>query len=196
MTNRTMRLRPIIFFTAVGLALSACASRGNFGQQVRTEGAATMLIGDSWEKGRKNEQKGEKLVKEGEDLVRRGEKNVRQGENMIAEGTALAQGQKAAYVKGAATIGNAVEPMGVRDEIKVLRGIADKWENALERVAQGEKKIRTGEKQVADGTKSQREGDTLASLGRDQMRKSERDYQRSASPAILEPGPAQIRQPD
>ena len=109
-------------------------------------------------------------------MQKSGEKKIRQGNDMIADGTRAIAARKADYRQAVQETGLAVSSKQLREEIKSLRQVAEKWEAAEERISKGEKSVRQGEKQLAEAREASRKGDKLIAQGRDQMQAAEVQY--------------------
>ncbi len=173
MNRKTVKVAKAALIASAVALLAACASGGkdvDFAQQIQNPGGDAVVLGKAWENGQKREARGLKLVTEGDTLLAGGDQKIREGESLVSTGAAQIAAQKTVYMQAATAIGVATTPKQLKAEIKILRDIAEKWDNGLDMAARGEKLIKDGEKDLADGRSKKRKGENMSAEGREQMR--------------------------
>ncbi len=172
----TLVARTLILASVVLLA--SCASTQDFGEQVSAEGKTLQELGDRWQEGRSLSIKGEKLVAEGRKQAEKGRAKIREGEALAAEGNALVRANREAYVRQSELSGLAESPRDVAKEAKALDEISEDWDDGLDLVKKGEKRVAEGNKLLHRAEKQISDGQSMMERGQTLMQTSEEAYQK------------------
>ncbi len=170
MKNKVSTTAILVATLAVLGACSATGKQPSYGEALQANGGDSVELGKTWEAGNELETKGAKEIAKGQKLIREGEEKIAKGEALIRTGNADIVVQKANYARMVRTMGLASAPKQMEQEIKSLRGIAEKWDNGLDDIKRGEKLIEEGDKNLAEGRAKVRKGDGFVVQGQDQKK--------------------------
>jgi hypothetical protein len=119
----------------------------------------------SWSDGQKRSEKGADRIARGEEDIRDADKLKREGEANQSDGNARAQTAREAHARYLTTLSPAQDPAGVRAQAEALNDQAKRWQNALDLVKDGEKKLKKAEELRVAGEKHKVDGAALAAEG-------------------------------
>lgn len=140
----------------------------------------------------KNMEQAESLIRKGEKLIRGAEEDledahdkISKGESLVAKGKETARDSRNQYRVLANDAGQARNPDEVFAEAKKFDKLADRWEDALDDVEDGEKLIKKGNKESQKAESRINEGRSLVASGKKLRSDTERSLDRLAAPTAI-----------
>ncbi|MCP5345898.1 MAG: hypothetical protein R3F41_02180 [Gammaproteobacteria bacterium] len=160
---------------------TACSSSARF--QV----SQAALAGDPvamWQDGQEAVRLGESQVTRGEERIQDGERLIDDGETLVGNGNNLINVSRENYRLAVRDFGSADSPEELRTEVGELRDILRVWEEGLDLIARGNRRIEDGNEQIEEGRSVVFEGRNLIATGRNMMQSSEQMRQDEAAQSL------------
>lgn len=162
---RAAWLLAISVLTCVG-----CASSGDNISDAALSGDPAAMARD----GLALNTRGRELLSRGEKRLKEGREQVRDGELMVNSGSESVASLRADYRAAARLGGDANTPRAVSTEAKRLKKLGNDWEEAIERVRDGNELVSKGNKNIERAQSEIREARRMMSKGSALVRNSER----------------------
>lgn len=169
------------------MGMSGCAAtQNNFASKVKSEGAQNLDLSQQWEQGDKDVRNGKEQLQDGRKLVQEGSTEIREGEKLIAEARIEGQKQKQAFLSFTSALNGA--PTGKRaiELLNKLEEIADLWEDADDKFADGKELVEDGNTKLAEGESAIEQGQNLINSGSSRMKQAEGKYQQRNGSGLVE----------
>lgn len=182
-------MRAVVYSLLVcgALSLTACNSTPNtFASKIKAEGEQNLDLSQQWEQGLKDVKQGKELLSDGQKLLSEGKTDIFEGEKLISQAKAEAQQHRHNFIAKASSLSGAQSGEHATTITNSLEDIADLWEDADEKFADGKELIEEGNTKVAEGESALQQGETLLANGRARMQQAESKYKERTGQGLVE----------
>tara|TARA_R110002073_G_scaffold270138_1_gene433442 strand:- start:310 stop:846 length:537 start_codon:yes stop_codon:yes gene_type:complete len=162
---------------------------GNAAQSAQSSAAKQLSpaeIEENLEQAESLIKKGEKLLRGAQDDLEDAHDRIRKGESLIAKGNETVRDSRNQYRALANDTGRATDPDEVADEAKQFDKLADRWEDALDDIDDGEKLIKKGNKAANKAESRINEGRSLVASGKKLRSDTERHLDELTAPSTAD----------
>lgn len=173
-----MRTSVLVLSLLGTLGMVGCASQEptTFGDRVRAQGEATVMLGEQWDEGMAEYQEGEEMVEEGQEALERGRQDLRRGEALLTDGRAQVERSRREYQEILTARFDTDGAGEAEAQVRRLERIVRVWKDGEKKIAEGSELVSRGQERVSEGTAAVREGEALMVSGRKKMEEAERRY--------------------